>query len=709
MINTIAGNTVKIKFNKNPLNFYESTPSKNTSSENRRRSIFNSLQTPHYITRTLKSGENHKRCYSTDYKLKRRRGKPSDTSETRKLLTRGLNMDRDGGISHTAHKRCYIRNLNSYCVNYSINRDLFDMRESQGKEKDPKKFKLYSDLVIKDMQSKISQLEQENQFLKQKVQIYEQRETQYEKQLGMYRKIAPSLQNSRDGRSPERVKTVEQRIRSSLSCHKLSKANMTNKSSNRSGQGKPKITLRNDMKPSRVTIYDMKHTEAAEESSRKMFSGLSTLNSNQLAKIEKFAKSIMKVQTVFEVIHETLQEISNFFDTKAADFYILDQAFDRSIERTPKNSEYFSYASIDRQVYQSIGLSGGKPNDPLITNINSLSNGVVTQNKMIYPILDSNGAIQGCYQISLSEKTAHLRESRTDFATLKVLVMISHCAILNIQSMNESAMCKNDLVNLMKFSSEICAARNLKIFSYKIHEILPKFLGFESASLLLVNNKSSEEEDGQEYELYHIPYNPEDTSSILTGSVLRFPCTMGITGRVYTSQTPYFTNYIVSGKSPDPVAENPTREDSSDVQDSYLYEGDIDNVSNIKDLSNLLIMPLLKPSFESKKPCTPEVIGVIQLHNKRNGGKAHQFATNKEASTPFAYPQKASGLAPTSSLSKAEVDVCDLEKLESIGPLLAMCLINIFDIGKSVNIAAGVKEGIAKIENLAKDEVFGEI
>jgi hypothetical protein len=93
--------------------------------------------------------------------------------------------------------------------------------------------------------------------------------------------------------------------------------------------------------------------------------------------------------------------------------------------------------------------------------------------------------------------------------------------------------CQKDLIVFLKFTSEICGCRNLKILIQKIYLLLPEFLGFESASLLLLNQESKE--------LYSIPISKDDSSSDIS-SIIRFPQSLGISGTVIESGEIFYTN-----------------------------------------------------------------------------------------------------------------------------------------------------------------------
>ena len=267
-------------------------------------------------------------------------------------------------------------------------------------------------------------------------------------------------------------------------------------------------------------------------------------------------------------------------DHKVIYYFIL------SSNRTNKHNDHIHYSSIDKKVYQSIG-SKNKSSKPLFTNINSLYDGVVSRNKLIYPIITPNDKIIGCYQVTFKGSKQQNRKEKGDFILLKLITMISYLYILKTQYFNESLKSRSDLIQLTKFTSQIWGSRNLKFLSNQINELLPEFLGFKSAALLLV--------DKEKNELFHIPVDKEDESVNIINNVIKFPKTMGITGFVIETQQIFYSNNIFE-------AEGFTR--------------DIDNLNNIHDLYNFIFCPLFSSNGD--------ILGLVQLHNKEYTHKINE-------------------------------------------------------------------------------------
>lgn len=75
-------------------------------------------------------------------------------------------------------------------------RDLLGIRDFHNLKDDGKKFKIYSDLVIKDMQNKIKEMQSENLDLRNIIKQYQDREEKLEKQIELYRKLLPKVEGN---------------------------------------------------------------------------------------------------------------------------------------------------------------------------------------------------------------------------------------------------------------------------------------------------------------------------------------------------------------------------------------------------------------------------------------------------------------------------------------------------------------------------------
>lgn len=92
----------------------------------------------------------------------------------------------------------------------------------------------------------------------------------------------------------------------------------------------------------------------------------------------------------------------------------------------------------------------------------------------------------------------------------------------------------------------------------------------------------------QEVEYLHVVHAMND-AMVPSEGLIRFPCTTGITGKVFaTQQTIFFNN--------------------ANVQSHFLYQPDIDNITSIQEIRNLAFFAITRETGTS--------IGVVQLYNK---------------------------------------------------------------------------------------------
>ena len=194
-------------------------------------------------------------------------------------------------------------------------------------------------------------------------------------------------------------------------------------------------------------------------------------------------------------------------------------------------------------VYEKMTREGERLSDPQFISIEIMRNCIVTNQKLIVPLIDENDKIVACFQVLLKSKQNPLinedESANLNLALLKIMTLVIQTIMNKLIFRHESIQRKQEVLASTEFTSKISSVRSLKDLIHNVDQLLPKLLGFKHATVLI--------QDKTAQELFSVPLIKDDKGKVIH-HMIRFPQTLGVAGHVFETGKMYICNEASNDK-----------------------------------------------------------------------------------------------------------------------------------------------------------------
>jgi hypothetical protein len=194
--------------------------------------------------------------------------------------------------------------------------------------------------------------------------------------------------------------------------------------------------------------------------------------------------------------------------------------------------------------------------------------------------LDNEPSIYICLKNKIPAKNEFNLFTAVDFNYFN---LATTCAALVLKHFKAKAREKQEIDHLLQFTelvSQLINNKNHKELANNVFTYVPKYLEFESAGVIFVD---------QSEEQFFMMLPSEKFTEKFSSTSIKFPISLGITGDVYKKNKPV-------------KFDNP--------KSNRLFNTDIDNTTKSSNIKNCI--------FSSLLGINDEVVGVLQVFNKEN-------------------------------------------------------------------------------------------